>query len=191
MASALPSTATAAHALISIALLVSVSSSTIRLTLRPPSGRRNLPSVTRSWWTKDLRLLFFSCCLLKHHFPNPLISNSEYLSLGLNLKNNAITNQSFECGPAPERASYTLYPLPSLSFVQPFQFSPSDHNVHYDSGYDCSSGRCLASNRSSSLSDKSVPRTRSFTPGTSFRSPVEESVVPWVLVAHLVRTRAR
>ncbi|KAI0758581.1 HSF-type DNA-binding-domain-containing protein [Irpex lacteus] len=59
---------------------------------------------------------------------------------------------------------------------QPFQFAPPDHNVRYDdSGYDYPSGRRLTSSRSSSSSDKSVPRKRSFTSGTSLPPPAEES----------------
>lgn len=59
---------------------------------------------------------------------------------------------------------------------QPFQFAPPDHHVRYDdSGYDYASGRRLTSSRSSSSSDKSVPRKRSFTSGTSLPPPAEES----------------
>ncbi|KAI0685848.1 HSF-type DNA-binding-domain-containing protein [Cytidiella melzeri] len=60
---------------------------------------------------------------------------------------------------------------------QPFQFAPPDqHNVRYDdSAYDYSNSRRLTSSRSSSSSDKSVPRKRSFTSGTSLPPPPEES----------------
>lgn len=59
---------------------------------------------------------------------------------------------------------------------QPFQFAPSEHGVRYDdSQYDYPSGRRLTSSRSSSSSDKSVPRKRSFTSGTTLPPPAEES----------------
>jgi hypothetical protein len=65
---------------------------------------------------------------------------------------------------------------------QPFQFAPPDHTttttVRYDDAptYDYTSARRLNSSRSSSSSDKSVPRKRSFTSGTSLPPPPEESV---------------
>lgn len=59
---------------------------------------------------------------------------------------------------------------------QPFQFVPPDHGVRYDeSQYDYSSRR-LTSSRSSSSSEKSVPRKRSFTAaGNPLPPSVEES----------------
>lgn len=66
---------------------------------------------------------------------------------------------------------HTLHPVQT-----PFQFVPPEHGVRYDdSQYDYSSGRRITSSRSSSSSEKSVPRKRSFTSGTSLPTSVEES----------------
>ncbi|KAF7794975.1 hypothetical protein EIP86_006118 [Pleurotus ostreatoroseus] len=59
---------------------------------------------------------------------------------------------------------------------QPFQFVPPDQNVRYDDAqYDYNSSRRLTSSRSSSSSEKSVPRKRSFTAGNPLPPSVEES----------------
>lgn len=59
---------------------------------------------------------------------------------------------------------------------QPFQFTAPDQGVRYDDPqYDYASGRRLTSSRSSSSSEKSVPRKRSFTTGTPLATSVEES----------------
>ncbi|KAI0782796.1 HSF-type DNA-binding-domain-containing protein [Abortiporus biennis] len=60
---------------------------------------------------------------------------------------------------------------------QPFQFSPPDQGVRYDDAqYDSyPSTRRLTSSRSSSSSEKSVPRKRSFTTGTPLPTSLEES----------------
>lgn len=60
---------------------------------------------------------------------------------------------------------------------QPFQFTPPEQQgVRYDDAqYDYPGGRRITSSRSSSSSDKSVPRKRSFTSGTALTPAVEES----------------
>ncbi|KAH8093236.1 HSF-type DNA-binding-domain-containing protein [Cristinia sonorae] len=58
---------------------------------------------------------------------------------------------------------------------QPFQFSPPDQGVRYDDPQYDYNGRRLTSSRSSSSSEKSVPRKRSFTTGTPLATSVEES----------------
>jgi hypothetical protein len=60
---------------------------------------------------------------------------------------------------------------------QPFQFAPPEpQGVRYDdSQYDYPSGRRITSSRSSSSSEKSVPRKRSFTSGAALAPAVEES----------------
>ncbi|OBZ73850.1 Heat shock factor protein [Grifola frondosa] len=57
----------------------------------------------------------------------------------------------------------------------PFQFTPPDQGVRYDDGhYDYNGGRRLTSSRSSSSSEKSVPRKRSYTTLTPLATSVEE-----------------
>ena len=58
---------------------------------------------------------------------------------------------------------------------QPFQFSPPEQGVRYDDSQYDSSYRRITSSRSSSSSEKSVPRKRSFTSGTALSPAVEES----------------
>lgn len=67
--------------------------------------------------------------------------------------------------------------LHQQSSQQQFQFSPPDQGgVRYDdTPYDYTSSRRLTSSRSSSSSEKSVPRKRSFTTGTPLPTPLEES----------------
>lgn len=60
---------------------------------------------------------------------------------------------------------------------QPFQFAAPDHGVRYDESHynDYTGTRRLTSSRSSSSSEKSVPRKRSFTTVTPLATSVEES----------------
>ncbi|KAH9945739.1 HSF-type DNA-binding-domain-containing protein [Amylocystis lapponica] len=58
---------------------------------------------------------------------------------------------------------------------QPFQFAAPDQGVRYDDGHYDYSGRRLTSSRSSSSSEKSVPRKRSFTTVTPLATSVEET----------------
>ncbi|KAH9939093.1 HSF-type DNA-binding-domain-containing protein [Epithele typhae] len=57
---------------------------------------------------------------------------------------------------------------------QPFQFAPPDHGVRYDDGHYDSYGKRLTSSRSSSCSDKSVPRKRSYQSLAPLTTNVEE-----------------
>lgn len=58
---------------------------------------------------------------------------------------------------------------------QPFQFAAPDHGVRYDEGHYDYSGRRLTSSRSSSSSEKSVPRKRSFPTVSTLATSVEET----------------
>ncbi|KAI0832035.1 HSF-type DNA-binding-domain-containing protein [Trametes gibbosa] len=59
---------------------------------------------------------------------------------------------------------------------QPFQFAPPDHGVRYDDSYHDSYGsKRLTSSRSSSSSEKSVPRKRSYTTLAPLATSVEET----------------
>ncbi|GJE93839.1 HSF-type DNA-binding-domain-containing protein [Phanerochaete sordida] len=59
----------------------------------------------------------------------------------------------------------------------PFQFAPPEQGVRYDESQynDYPGGRRITSSRSSSSSEKSVPRKRSFTSGNALSPPAEES----------------
>ncbi|EJF58107.1 hypothetical protein DICSQDRAFT_139749 [Dichomitus squalens LYAD-421 SS1] len=57
---------------------------------------------------------------------------------------------------------------------QPFQFAAPDHGVRYDEHYD-GYGKRLTSSRSSSSSEKSVPRKRSYTTLAPLATSVEET----------------
>ncbi|OCH86530.1 hypothetical protein OBBRIDRAFT_737805 [Obba rivulosa] len=59
---------------------------------------------------------------------------------------------------------------------QPFQFAPPEQGMRYDDAhYDYGASRRLTSSRSSSSSEKSVPRKRSFTTVTPLATSVEET----------------
>ncbi len=58
---------------------------------------------------------------------------------------------------------------------QPFQFAPPDQGIRYDDGHYDSYGKRLTSSRSSSSSEKSVPRKRSYTTLAPLTTSVEET----------------
>ena len=58
---------------------------------------------------------------------------------------------------------------------QTFQFAPPDQGVRYDDGHYDTYGKRLTSSRSSSSSEKSVPRKRSYTTLAPLTTSVDES----------------
>ncbi|THH08909.1 hypothetical protein EW146_g8841, partial [Bondarzewia mesenterica] len=66
---------------------------------------------------------------------------------------------------------------PQFPIQNQFSFTPPDLGIRYDDQhYDLTARRVALSSRSSSSSDKSVPRKRSFTAGTSLSTNVEEGM---------------
>ena len=83
------------------------------------------------------------------------------------------SNQTLNHNPFPGHTTHY-----QLHNAQPqFSFAPPDQGSRYDEQhFDLTARRVALSSRSSSSSDKSVPRKRSFTAGTSLATNVEEGM---------------